>query len=252
MKDLLSGEIDSISGINPLEKAPRFIEETKEPITKYEDDEISYFLPPKSNYDNIIDLENVFNEDFIIKHEPISKDCDDSNPPHEQDLKGSNVEQGCDDYKKIYQCTECNQTFSNHDFLKQHSHSIHNRKFFKCSYCNSLFITEGALRVHNARKHDIVCKRCLLKVESEELLVEHEKIHENDPNPFSCKECGKGFLKKNRLVLHLRVSSRDPASERYYSIDTFQKNIEPAVSMLPYNRYLGYRYSISGIFMKPR
>lgn len=228
MKDLLSGEIDSISGINPSEKDPCYVEETKEPIAKYEGDEISYFLPPKSNYDNIIDLENVFTEDFIIKHQPMSKDSHDSNP---QDPTRSNYIQSCDDYKKIFQCTECDQTFSNHDFLKQHSHSIHNRKFFKCSYCNSLFITEGALRVHNARKHDIVCKRCLLKVESVELLVQHEKIHENDPNPFSCKECGKGFLKKNRLVLHLRVSSRDLASERYYSIDTFQKNIEPGIDV---------------------
>lgn len=110
-------------------------------------------------------------------------------------------------YNKSFNCLECDMSFSHSFYLKKHLSEIHKEDtcLFRCDKCDKLFVTQQNLRLHIEKRHDITCKRCLLKLESEEDLEEHLKTHEGDTKNYKCRFCNKQFPLRNRLLPHMRV-----------------------------------------------
>lgn len=104
-------------------------------------------------------------------------------------------------------CTKCDQVFENRALLLKHLEKIHiNEKLYICNAnkCNAFYDTEQLLKEH-VKIHQITCKRCLLQCKDNEDLIQHFKTHENDPMPYMCYECGKGFVGSAGLDKHRRV-----------------------------------------------
>lgn len=127
-----------------------------------------------------------------------------------------------------FECLECNTPYQSRFSYEKHLKESHPSKLCKCDYCEKLFMNASAVTRHvgmfhrnligNIKKYrkqsseplrqgdKIICRRCLLNCDSEESFAQHIKTHEQDPKPFKCRECGKGFNKRYYLSVHSLVS----------------------------------------------
>lgn len=84
-------------------------------------------------------------------------------------------------------------------------------KRHKCSVCGKSFVTPATLDYHTREKHlpdsdsrrYFVCQQCDVKCKTYQQLVQHRKIHQENPN-FTCDYCQKKFEFKRRMLEHIR------------------------------------------------
>ncbi|XP_076628952.1 uncharacterized protein LOC143345562 isoform X11 [Colletes latitarsis] len=79
-----------------------------------------------------------------------------------------------------------------------------------CPYCENVYSTEDALDTHfrNYHQNHYRCKKCRYIYESQELLEEHEEVHEQATGPLQCNICENTYKRPWGLRQHqIRVHS---------------------------------------------
>ncbi|XP_045457971.1 zinc finger protein 525-like [Melitaea cinxia] len=147
-------------------------------------------------------------------------------------------------------CEICNKNFTGQAYLKLHMQLHNDIKKFKCSKCDEMFPTKNCLKIH-MKKHTKVknfkCDFCQKLFVSRITMEKHRQTHEGQPidchvkctqcertlhssllrthiarahpstidddvkRPHKCSTCGKSFIVKINLNLHIRVCHPDLA-----------------------------------------
>ncbi|XP_063545685.1 gastrula zinc finger protein XlCGF17.1-like [Cydia strobilella] len=160
-------------------------------------------------------------------------------------------------------CEICNKNFTGQAYLKLHMQLHNDIKKFKCSKCDEMFPTKNCLKVH-MKKHTKVknfkCDICSKLFVSKITMEKHKLTHEGQPvdclvkcpqcdrtmhssllrthlarahppnidddvkRPYKCSTCGKSFIVKINLNLHIRVCHPDLAEPEEEEEDVMTDN----------------------------
>ncbi|KAH6915873.1 zinc finger protein [Coprinopsis sp. MPI-PUGE-AT-0042] len=118
-----------------------------------------------------------------------------------------------------FQCTVCQQNFSEAATLQQHMRRHTQERPYACDYpgCGKSFAIMGALTIHK-RTHNglkpFKCKFCDKAFSESSNLSKHLRTH-TGARPYSCTEpgCGKTFARPDQLTRHLAVHRKAEASQ---------------------------------------
>ena len=118
---------------------------------------------------------------------------------------------------KIHECSKCNFRSHLRDSLVRHNVNIHKaprpkicidcgKGFYKNVYLNNhVCPVKKKIREAPKNKSTRICNPCDIKFKFKEGLFRHNtKVH-GMSKPFSCAECGKGFIRNANLTIHNRV-----------------------------------------------
>ncbi|KAM4795517.1 uncharacterized protein WCC33_000583 isoform 3-T3 [Rhinophrynus dorsalis] len=109
--------------------------------------------------------------------------------------------------KKLFQCSECEKSFTSPSSLVTHRRIHTGEKPFKCSECGKSFNQTSNLFVHK-RIHtgEKLCKCyiCGKSFTHNSSLVVHQRIHTGE-KPFKCPECGKSYTSSSHLIRHQKT-----------------------------------------------
>ncbi|KAH9888844.1 hypothetical protein C8Q73DRAFT_654664 [Cubamyces lactineus] len=116
-----------------------------------------------------------------------------------------------------FQCTICNQNFSEAATLAQHMRRHTQEKPYVCDFpgCNKAFAIAGALtihkRIHNGSK-PFKCTYCDRAFSESSNLSKHLRTH-TGARPYPCTEpgCNKSFARPDQLARHMNVHKRKAA-----------------------------------------
>ena len=110
-----------------------------------------------------------------------------------------------------FDCDMCESVFKAADYLEGHKNRIHNgqRQYkYSCTTCNKHFYEKNKFNSHQEAKHiqsgKFRCSYCSVFWGTKYLLDKHLKIHLLIKD-FVCTHCGKAFIQKNTLVIHMRT-----------------------------------------------
>lgn len=160
-------------------------------------------------------------------------------------------------------CEICNKSFTGQAYLKLHMQLHNDIKKFKCSKCDEMFPTKNCLKIH-MKKHSKVknfkCDCCHKLFVSKITMEKHRQSHEGQPmdclvkcnqcertmhssllrthiarahpspldddvkRPHKCSTCGKSFIVKINLNLHIRVCHPDLADPEDEDDDVMTDN----------------------------
>ncbi|XP_052003485.1 uncharacterized protein LOC127658311 [Xyrauchen texanus] len=146
-----------------------------------------------------------------------------------------------------HKCSVCNMTFPSKKELEEHEKChLTAATQYECTECGNSFLGSDAFRKHNcsnrkmtlSHKHPSVpsasrplvhfevsneeeeevdvgedfinCPICQKRFSSNSNLADHHKKHHEDPRPFKCLVCKKGFKKKKYLTKHQQIHSERP------------------------------------------
>lgn len=114
----------------------------------------------------------------------------------------------------------CAVRFSKRVQLQRHQRHVHSAKRFPCAVCGKGFAERRKLlrhmAVHTGRRAE-VCAICKRAFSDPSTLRQHiTAVHGSAPRPFSCKKCGKRFLKQSVLRSHWRTHSMAVTERRQY------------------------------------
>ncbi|XP_065813583.1 zinc finger protein 1035 [Labrus bergylta] len=110
-----------------------------------------------------------------------------------------------------YQCSECDQSFSDGlmliSHLEDHGRQEQEKKRNACTKCGKMCSSQGNLqkhmRIHLGTAKNYSCPDCSMAVNSQSELEIHRKCH--DPNRrYSCKLCSQRFLTRPSLCNHYK------------------------------------------------
>ena len=108
---------------------------------------------------------------------------------------------------KPHLCSTCGKRFMDVSGLNSHNLSMHtadNRKY-ECQICNKRFVKLSYLHYHNRRVHlsdkPFRCTVCGKKFINRNELMIHMRTHTGE-KPFACTTCGKQFTQMINLKLH--------------------------------------------------
>ncbi|KAF9421000.1 hypothetical protein HW555_002983 [Spodoptera exigua] len=107
-------------------------------------------------------------------------------------------------------CEECGKAVKD---LKAHSY-LHMpescRKRFKCKTCDKVFSSHSSRSKHNKIKHLGLKKQCELCNKTVTNLQQHILVvHNRSSLPFCCVSCGRRFISKSTLDLHMTTHTKD-------------------------------------------
>lgn len=118
-------------------------------------------------------------------------------------------------YHRDHTCSICSKVFKTYDLVRKHVRNDHDVKpRHLCSLCGTAYSSAYTLRVHMEEVHKkpkFECQICHVKLKNKANLKYHMKsVHDptklqGPPAPFICKDCGKGYSKKDSLDDHVRV-----------------------------------------------
>ena len=112
--------------------------------------------------------------------------------------------------KKNYQCTTCDQTFLQAEFLRRHQQCVHAKdKPFHCELCHRCFGQKINLQKHHWRKHsqglrkNYACDKCNKAFLTSMELKNHQLYHDSH-RQYQCQHCPMSFIEKAHLDRHTR------------------------------------------------
>lgn len=121
-----------------------------------------------------------------------------------------------------YECTECGDSFLGSDAFRKHHCGNRNVTFSekhrsepsvsssKKQSSGTRFQTGDEEEEVDVGEDFIICPICKRRFSSNSSLMEHHKKHHEDPRPFKCLVCKKGFTKKRYLTQHQQIHSERP------------------------------------------
>ncbi|OXU31167.1 hypothetical protein TSAR_006479 [Trichomalopsis sarcophagae] len=119
------------------------------------------------------------------------------------------------EFKEIFDCDFCNESFPSRDMEYEHS-KIHDFKLMHyCEDCQQEFLTHKGKRSHNITcVQKLMCKYCDMILESKGKKRQHEQKHCDEQNGQLCDLCGEKFKHQGTLDQH--VKSRHMQLEKIY------------------------------------
>lgn len=123
---------------------------------------------------------------------------------------------------KKFKCSKCDEMFPTKNCMKLHMKKHTKVKNFKCDYCNKQFVSKITMEkhrmTHEGRPMDchVKCGQCDRTMHASLLRTHTTRAHppNNDDDvkrPHKCSTCGKSFIVKINLNLHIRVCHPDLA-----------------------------------------
>ena len=123
---------------------------------------------------------------------------------------------------KKFKCSKCDEMFPTKNCLKTHMKKHTKVKNFKCDYCHKLFVSKITMERHR-QSHEgqpidcqVKCVQCDRTMHSSLLRTHIARAHSSTVDddvkrPHKCSTCGKSFIVKINLNLHIRVCHPDLA-----------------------------------------
>ncbi|CAH1645685.1 unnamed protein product [Spodoptera littoralis] len=144
-----------------------------------------------------------------LKYEYVEDDSKEEQPlKKKKKKKDVVVKSSSDPVRQI--CEECGKAVKD---LKAHSYlhmPVSCRKRFKCKSCDKVFSSHSARNKHNKIKHLGLKKQCEICNKTVTHLKQHIRlIHNRSSLPFYCVSCGRRFISKSTLDLHMTSHTRD-------------------------------------------
>ena len=104
-------------------------------------------------------------------------------------------------------CTACGMSFLNQRTLTRHMENIHDGKKFKCQDCDKEFRGEQALKRHQLSNHmnmlNHECCYCGKKFVTKNSMQIHMRVHTGE-KPYACEYCGEKFNHNVSRKNHIR------------------------------------------------
>lgn len=115
-----------------------------------------------------------------------------------------------------FRCTHCNRSFTSKRNVRQHS-KICKKRVYQCEYCLKKFRSVSLKRSHIRIAHKVKpenvtfkCTMCDEEFRNKSARAYHTKIkHNPQETVYPCEICGKTFVIKNSLKLHMGVHNKD-------------------------------------------
>ncbi|KAJ8704999.1 hypothetical protein PYW08_012319 [Mythimna loreyi] len=143
---------------------------------------------------------------------------------------------------QLYNCEQCQRSFSDPNDFKKHIHEHANvsgdeedaDKPYKCSQCDRRFILKKSLkshiRIHTGEK-PFKCEICLRSYSNRDDLLQHYRMHRVS-RPHRCDYCQRGFRSKHILISHIRVHT----GEKPFKCDECQRCFSAASNLTRHMR----------------
>ena len=106
-------------------------------------------------------------------------------------------------------CNQCEKSFKNHRYLREHCKNVHKEKKFKCYKCDKLFVSDLQMEKHlstSCKRNDEVaeskCDKCekTFKIPSR---LRHHFYNVHREKKFKCDKCDLSFAFQSYLEKHL-------------------------------------------------
>lgn len=136
---------------------------------------------------------------------------------------------------KKFKCSKCDEMFPTKNCLKLHMKKHTKVKNFKCDYCNKQFVSKITMERHR-QSHEgqpidcqVKCTQCERTMHSSLLRTHIARAHSSTVDddvkrPHKCSTCGKSFIVKINLNLHIRVCHPDLAEPEDEDEDVMTDN----------------------------
>jgi KRAB domain-containing zinc finger protein len=100
----------------------------------------------------------------------------------------------------------CSSTYRNKGNLKIHMRRHETKNMFQCQFCDKSFKWDSSLNSHIQAAHNptgpvFPCDLCDRVFKDKNNQKKHRFTHSN-VKPFECKECGKGFIRRDLCAKH--------------------------------------------------
>ncbi|KRT80015.1 zinc finger protein, partial [Oryctes borbonicus] len=103
-------------------------------------------------------------------------------------------------------CCTCGKKFSSKTALRVHMKSHSNERLYKCKLCSYAGRTASALYIHMSThsNYTCICEVCSKTFKSTRNLNDHLRRVHNQSKKHECNYCGKKFVDKYMLSVHIR------------------------------------------------
>ena len=111
-----------------------------------------------------------------------------------------------DDFS-MWQCGQCNKTFTQRVLLQVHVCPNKPVNPYKCGHCAESFTNPTDLRVHvgkHSGEKPFKCGFCSRSFSGATTLNNHIRTHTGE-KPFGCDKCGRTFAQPTHLARHMRI-----------------------------------------------